>query len=63
MADLGRLSCLRPSEPADDAFLYEVFATTWESEVAALPNQHLARHGQFLERIAAERSSSIKGVV
>jgi len=55
MADLGRLSCLRASDPADDAFLYDVFATTWESEVAALPNQNLARHVLRIQHIAQER--------
>lgn len=55
MGDLGRLSCLRAVDPSDDTFLYEVFATTWESEVAALPNQNLARHVLRIQHIAQER--------
>jgi ribosomal protein S18 acetylase RimI-like enzyme len=55
MLELGRRTFLRPSEPSDDAFLYDVFATTWESEVAALPNQKLAQHVLRIQHIAQER--------
>jgi ribosomal protein S18 acetylase RimI-like enzyme len=55
MSDLGRLSGLRAVEPTDEGFLYDVFATTWESEVAALPNQNLARHVLRIQHIAQER--------
>ncbi len=55
MTPLGTLAYLRPSEVADDPFLYDVFATTWESEVAALPNQNLAQHVLRIQHIAQER--------
>jgi ribosomal protein S18 acetylase RimI-like enzyme len=55
MVDLGRGVCLRPSEPSDDAFLHDVFCTTWESEVAALPNKNLAQHILRIQHIAQER--------
>jgi GNAT superfamily N-acetyltransferase len=55
MTPLGRLTYLRPCVASDDAFLYDVFATTWASEVAALPNQNLARHVLRIQHIAQER--------
>jgi ribosomal protein S18 acetylase RimI-like enzyme len=55
MLELGRRTFLRPCEPSDDPFLYDVFATTWESEVAALPNQKLAQHVLRIQHIAQER--------
>jgi GNAT superfamily N-acetyltransferase len=55
MTALGRLPYLRPCEASDDAFLYDVFSTTWASEVAALPNQNLARHVLRIQHIAQER--------
>jgi len=55
MLELGRRTFLRPCEPSDDAFLYDVFATTWASEVAALPNQKLAQHVLRIQHIAQER--------
>jgi ribosomal protein S18 acetylase RimI-like enzyme len=55
MATLGSLTYLRPCTDADDAFVYDVFCTTWESEVAALPNQNLAQHVLRIQHIAQER--------
>jgi GNAT superfamily N-acetyltransferase len=55
MVDLGRGTYLRPCEPSDDAFIYDVFCTTWESEVAALPNKNLAQHILRIQHIAQER--------
>jgi ribosomal protein S18 acetylase RimI-like enzyme len=55
MSTLGRLTYLRPCAASDDAFLHDVFATTWESEVAALPNQNLAQHVLRIQHIAQER--------
>lgn len=55
MVALRGLPYLRPCDPSDDDFLYEVFATTWESEVAALPNQNLARHVLRIQHTAQER--------
>ena len=55
MGTLGSRSYLRPCTEADDAFVYDVFCTTWESEVAALPNQNLAQHVLRIQHIAQER--------
>jgi ribosomal protein S18 acetylase RimI-like enzyme len=55
MGSLGRLAYLRPCEDDDDGFLYDVFCTTWENEVAALPNPNLARHVLRIQHIAQER--------
>ncbi|CAN5480300.1 hypothetical protein BH10ACT10_BH10ACT10_11010 [soil metagenome] len=55
MGTLGSIAYLRPCTEADDAFVYDVFCTTWESEVAALPNQNLAQHVLRIQHIAQER--------
>jgi ribosomal protein S18 acetylase RimI-like enzyme len=55
MVELAKLSYLKPARSPDDEFLYEVFATTWADEVAALPNQNLARHVLRIQHIAQER--------
>ena len=55
MTALGSLTYLRPCAASDDAFLYALFATTWQSEVAALPNQNLAQHVLRIQHIAQER--------
>jgi GNAT superfamily N-acetyltransferase len=55
MVSVGRLPHVKPCGPSDDAFLYEVFCTTWQSEVSALPNQNLARHVLRIQHIAQER--------
>jgi GNAT superfamily N-acetyltransferase len=55
MVELARLAYLKPARSADDAFLYDVFATTWADEVAALPNQNLARHVLRIQHTAQER--------
>ena len=55
MTSVGRPTYLRPCAASDDAFLYDVFCTTWASEVAALPNQNLAQHVLRIQHIAQER--------
>src|SRR4029079_16547239 len=55
MALLGDVAYLRSCTEADDACVYDVFCTTWESEVAALPNQNLAQHVLRIQHIAQER--------
>jgi ribosomal protein S18 acetylase RimI-like enzyme len=55
MADLAGFARLRRCDASDDAFLYDVFVTTWQSEVAALPNQNLAQHVLRIQHIAQER--------
>jgi ribosomal protein S18 acetylase RimI-like enzyme len=55
MRALGALEYVRPCTEADDAFLYDVFCTTWEDEVAALPNPTLAQHVLRIQHIAQER--------
>src|SRR5262245_13607447 len=56
----GSLAYLRPCTDVDDAFLYDVFCTTWESEVAALPNPNLAQHVLRIQHIAQERRFSTR---
>ena len=55
MGSLERLPYLRACVDADDTFVYDVFCTTWESEVAALPNPKLAQHVLRIQHIAQER--------
>lgn len=55
MSQLDAVAYLRPCTALDDAFLHDVFATTWASEVAALPNQNLAQHVLRIQHIAQER--------
>lgn len=46
---------VRPATPADDAFLYAVFCTTWEDEVAAMPNPALVQHFLRIQYTAQNR--------
>lgn len=55
MVELATLTYLKSVRPDDDAFLYDVFCTTWQDEVAALPNQNLARHVLRIQHTAQER--------
>jgi ribosomal protein S18 acetylase RimI-like enzyme len=55
MVDMRRVRGVRASVPSDDDFFYDVFCTTWASEVAALPNQNLARHVLRIQHTAQER--------
>jgi len=55
MSDLTSLARLRSCRASDDALLYDIFCTTWQSEVAALPNQNLAQHVLRIQHIAQER--------
>ena len=55
MGSLASIAYLRQCTEADEAFVYDVFCTTWESEVAALPNQNLAQHVLRIQHIAQER--------
>lgn len=55
MVELARLPYLRPARSDDDAFLYDVFCSTWQEEVAALPDQSLARHVLRIQHVAQER--------
>lgn len=60
MRRLDSLDYLRPCMPEDDAFLYDVFCTTWESEIAALPNPNLALHVLRIQHTAQERRFAIR---
>ena len=55
MGDLGRLAYLTPAGEDDEAFLYEVFCTTWADEIAALPNPKLGSHVLRIQYTAQER--------
>jgi ribosomal protein S18 acetylase RimI-like enzyme len=55
MGSLERLPYLRACVDGDDTFLYDVFCTTWESEVEKLPNPKLAQHVLRIQHIAQER--------
>jgi len=55
MGALEAYGYLRSCTDTDDAFVYDVFATTWESQVAALPNPNLAQHVLRIQHIAQER--------
>jgi ribosomal protein S18 acetylase RimI-like enzyme len=55
MGSLESIAYLRACTEADEAFVYDVFCTTWESEVAALPNQNLAQHVLRIQHISQER--------
>jgi ribosomal protein S18 acetylase RimI-like enzyme len=35
---------MRRATPDDEAFLFDVFCTTWQKEVAAMPNPKLVQH-------------------
>lgn len=53
--ELGKLAYLRPAGPEDEAFLYDVFCTTWADEAAALPNPKLVTHMLRIQHTAQER--------
>ena len=55
MTNMVDLASVRPCTAPDDALVYDVFCTTWQSEVAALPNQSLAQHVLRIQHIAQER--------
>ncbi|MGZ4436316.1 MAG: GNAT family N-acetyltransferase [Nocardioidaceae bacterium] len=55
MGDLGRLAYLAPAGERDEAFLYDVFCTTWQDEVNALPNPKLANHVLRIQHTAQDR--------
>ena len=55
MEDAERFPYLRPAGRDDARFLFDVFATTWEDEVAALPNPKLAAHVLRIQHTAQER--------
>jgi GNAT superfamily N-acetyltransferase len=46
---------LRPAGDGDEGFIYDVFCTTWEDEVASLPNPALAQHVLRIQYTAQER--------
>jgi ribosomal protein S18 acetylase RimI-like enzyme len=46
---------VRPATADDDAFLYAVFCTTWDHEVAAMPNPGLVQHFLRIQYTAQNR--------
>lgn len=55
IGELGKLAYLKPAGDEDEAFLYDVFCTTWADEAAALPNPKLATHMLRIQHTAQER--------
>ena len=55
MEDQGWHDYLRPATAEDDAFLYAVFCTTWEQEVASLPDPNLVQHFLRIQYTAQNR--------
>jgi GNAT superfamily N-acetyltransferase len=49
------LTYLREAGDRDEGFLYDVFCTTWENEIAALPNPNLANHILRIQYTAQNR--------
>jgi ribosomal protein S18 acetylase RimI-like enzyme len=50
-----RFAYLRPAIDADESFLFEVFCSTWEEEVAAMPNPALTQHFLRIQYTAQNR--------
>lgn len=50
----GRFDGLRAVRRADEPFLYDVFCTTWQREVAAMPDPRLVRHFLRIQHTAQE---------
>ncbi len=55
MEDAESFPYLRPAGRDDERFLFDVFATTWADEVAALPDPKLAAHVLRIQHTAQER--------
>ncbi len=53
----GRFDCLRAARKADEPFLFDVFCTGWEQEVAAMPDPRLVRHFLRIQYTAQETRS------
>lgn len=51
----GTRAWLRPAVEEDEDFLFEVFGTTWQHAVAAMPNPQLARHFLRIQYTAQNR--------
>ena len=44
MDDLGWGSRIRRATSQDEGFLFDVYCTTWQKEIAAMPNPNLVQH-------------------
>jgi GNAT superfamily N-acetyltransferase len=49
-----RFDCLRAVRQTDEPFLFDVFCTAWEQEVAAMPDARLVRHFLRIQYTAQE---------
>ncbi|HET6651628.1 MAG TPA: GNAT family N-acetyltransferase [Nocardioides sp.] len=49
-----RFDSLRAVQQADEPFLFDVFCTAWEQEVAAMPDARLVRHFLRIQYTAQE---------
>ena len=55
VGDQGWSDFVRPATSDDDAFLYDVFCTTWRDEVATMPNPGLVQHFLRIQYTAQNR--------
>ena len=55
MQQVGTRAWRRPARAEDEGILYGVFSSTWQHEVAALPDPALARHFLRIQYTAQDR--------
>ena len=55
MGIVGTRAWLRPAGVEDEGFLFDVFSTTWQHAVAAMPNPDLVRHFLRIQYTAQNR--------
>lgn len=60
MTDHGWGEMVRPATPEDDAFLFDVYCSTKQDQVAALPNPSLASHFLRIEYTAQNRRFELR---
>lgn len=55
MHEVGTRAWLRPADAEDEGVLFEVFSSTWQRAVAAMPNPALTQHFLRIQYTAQER--------
>ena len=58
MEAVGTRVWLRPARDVDEPFVFEVFSTTWQHAVAAMPNPDLVQHFLRIQYTAENRRFS-----